>query len=229
VLSCGGGEPAKSGTIAPTPTGSIEGTVQLSGEELPEATHVANTTDPEVCGRGHTLEDLVLSPETRGVRYAIAALGDVPSEAIPRFEPDLVVMDNVDCRFEPHAVAVTLGSTLEALNSDPVLHTTHLYGPADVNISLPVKGARSRRTLHQEGIYVVKCDVHGWMQAFVRVDPHPFHAVSDENGSFRIAGIPAGRYVLEVWHETLGSQETEVLVEDGATASVRIEYPLPEN
>lgn len=125
LLSCGGGDAPE--PRAPSATGSIEGTVRLLGEELPKPTHVANTTDPEVCGRGHTLEDLVVSGETRGIRYAIAAVRDVPSEAIPELESERVVIDNVDCRFSPHAGVTTVGSTLEALNSDPVLHTTHLY------------------------------------------------------------------------------------------------------
>lgn len=227
MLSCGGAEPPKPKTSAAT--GHIRGTVRLLGDFLPEPTRVVNTTDPEICGREHTLEDLVVSPETRGIRYAIAAVRDVPAEAIAPWEPDGVVIDNVDCRFSPHAVVATVGSKLEARNSDPVLHTTHLYGPANINISLPVKGTRSERSLERAGTYIVKCDIHGWMQAFIRLDPHPFHAVTDATGAFRIESVPVGDYVLEVWHERLGLREAEVRVEEGVTSSVSIEYPYPEN
>ena len=51
-----------------------------------------------------------------------------------------------------HAAAMTTGSTIEARNSDAVLHTTHLYGPAEINISLPIEGASSSRTLDEPGI-----------------------------------------------------------------------------
>ena len=227
MLSCGGDEPRESNI--PAATGSIEGTVRLLGQALPEPTRVANTTDPEVCGREHTLQDLIVSPETRGIRYAIAALRDVPSAMIPPPEPERIVIDNVGCQFSPHAVVATVGATLEALNSDPLLHTTHLYGPANINISLPVKGARSTRTLERPGTYAVRCDIHGWMQALVWVDPHPYHAVTDERGFFRIDGVPAGNHVLQVWHEKLGVREKEVRVEDGVTSSVLIEYSHTEN
>jgi len=227
ALSCCGTPSPK--LRAPEATGRIEGTVHLAGGELPSETQVHNTTDPDVCGTEHTLEDLVVSPENRGIRYAIVSVGGLSLEAIPPYQAEPVVLDNVGCRFSPHASVITVGSTVAAVNSDPILHTTHLYGPADVNISLPVKGVRSTRRLEKPGTYVVKCDIHGWMQAFVRVDPHPYHSVTDESGGFRLDGVPVGTYTLEVWHEKLGSRETEVRVEEGTTVSVLVEYTWTEN
>ena len=227
LCGCGGQTPQQSGALEAT--GNLEGTVRLVGTEIPAPTRVENSTDPEVCGTEHTLEDLVVSPENGGIRYAIVAVTGLPSSAISQPEPERLVLDNANCRFSPHASVLTLGSTVEAVNSDAVLHTTHLYGPADINISLPVKGARGTRRLEQPGVYVIKCDIHGWMQAFVRVDQHPYHVVTDENGSFRIEAVPAGNYTLEVWHEKLGSRTTEVRVEDGATLSVPVEYVWLEN
>ena len=200
--------------------------MRFIGSELPAPTRIENTTDPEVCGRGHTLEEIVVSAEDRGVQHAIIAIGDMPETAIPRVEPETVALDNTECRFSPHAAVMVAGSTLEALNSDPILHTTHLYGPAELNISLPVKGARSARRLERAGLYTVRCDVHGWMQAVIRVDVHPYHAVTDESGAYRIDGVPEGRYQIEVWHERLGSREAEVEVEGGATAIVNVEYSV---
>lgn len=223
ALSCREPEPS-----SPRPAGAIEGVVRLEGDEVPTPTRVENTTDPAICGRGQTLDDLVVSGENRGIRYAIAALTGVRDASFPIPSPERVVIDNSQCRFSPHAAVATVGSTIEALNSDSVLHTTHLYGPADVNISLPVKGARATRELTAPGLYIVKCDVHGWMQAFVRIDSHPFHAVTDADGRFRIEGIPPGSYRLEVWHEKLGTQEREVRVEEGKILSLSLEFPLVE-
>lgn len=224
AFSCRAPESRKPGTLAPA--GAIEGVVRFIGSELPAPTRIENTTDPGVCGRGHTLEEIVVSAEDRGVRNAIIAIGGMPETAIPRVEPETLVLDNTGCRFSPHAAVMVAGSTLEAINSDPILHTTHLYGPAELNISLPVKGARSARRLERAGLYTVRCDVHGWMQAVIRVDPHPYHAVTDESGAFRIDGIPEGRYRLEVWHEKFGSREAEVEVGEGTTATVNVEYSM---
>jgi plastocyanin len=227
VLSCRGSEPPRR-PMAMAATGTIEGVVRLGGHDLPTPTSIENTTDPAVCGRGQTLDDLVVSADNRGIRYAIVALVDVPEAAIPAADPGRLRIDNSGCRFSPHASVATVGSTVEAVNSDPILHTTHLYGPADLNISLPVKGARATRELARPGLYIVKCDIHGWMQAFIRVDPHPFHAVTDAQGSFRIEGVPAGRYRIEVWHEKLGTREVEAEIEEGRTSSLSIEFPSPK-
>jgi plastocyanin len=196
------------------------------GEEVLEPTRIENTTDPEICGNQHTLEDLRISPANRGIQHAILSVRNVPETAIFPHAPGRLVLDNVGCRFSPHAAVMVAGGTLETLNSDSILHTTHLYGPEEWNASLPARGVRNQRRLERSGLYAVRCDVHGWMQATIRVDPHPFHAVTDESGAFRIEGLPEGRYELDAWHERLGSRETEVDVKPGAAARVVLEYSL---
>jgi len=56
----------------------------------------------------------------------------------------------------------------------------------------------------------IKCNQHPWMKMYLGVLPHPFFSVSDENGMFRIEGLPPGSYTLAAWHETLGEKTTEV-------------------
>lgn len=203
-----------------TEAGSLTGTIHLSGDARPSPTRVENTTDPEVCGEAQTLEDLLVG-EDGGLQNVIVSITGAPEVAV---EPETLVLDNVGCRFDPHVAVVTVGSTIVAHNSDTVLHTTHIYGPREWNISLPIHGMRSSRVLTKSGIYSVKCDVHGWMQAFVRVDPHPFHAVTDAEGTFRIDGIPPGTYTLELWHERLGPLRREVTVRAGEPTRIEIEY-----
>ena len=67
----------------------------------------------------------------------------------------------------------------------------------------------------------VRCDVHGWMNAYAGVVAHPFFAVSKPDGSFEIKGLPPGGYTIEVWHEQLGTQTSKVTVDAkaGATAN----------
>lgn len=226
LAGCG---PADPGAVAGA-TGVVEGIVRLGGSEEIEPTRIENTTDPEVCGRGQTLDDLTLSVD-RGVGGVIVTVVGFDESNVSPPAPEHVTIDNEGCRFSPHASVTTVGSTLEAVNSDAVLHTTHLYGPADMNISLPVQGARASRELTRPGLYIVKCDVHGWMQAFVRVDPHALHAVTDADGAFRIEGVPTGAHRIELWHERLGTREVDVEVRPDRTARVdfTIPFPMEEN
>jgi hypothetical protein len=59
------------------------------------------------------------------------------------------------------------------------------------------------------------CDVHPWMTAWVGVVEHPFFAVTDAEGRFEIAGVPAGSYTISAWHERLGTIERKVTVQKG--------------
>ncbi len=209
---------------AEPPLGALEGVVRLVGPDVPPPTPVENTTDPAVCGRMQTLEDLLVSAEGGGIQNVIIALEKPPEVATP--SPSRLVLDNRECRFVPHVSVLTVGSTIEASNSDALLHNVHLYGAAQANIALPFRGLRVEKTVTTPGLIVIKCDVHGWMQAFVRVDSHPFHAVSDADGHFRIPDIPAGTHDLEIWHEKLGRQRKTIRIEGGRTMQIQVEYAL---
>jgi hypothetical protein len=57
---------------------------------------------------------------------------------------------------------------------------------------------------------------------------HPFFDVTGEDGNFKISGLPAGKYTLEVWHEKLGTKSVSVTVADGATETVDFTLTRPE-
>jgi hypothetical protein len=63
-----------------------------------------------------------------------------------------------------------------------------------------------------ENIIPIKCDIHGWMRAYVGVFDHPYFAITDINGSFSLPNIPPGEYVIEAWHERLGTQEQRLIL-----------------
>lgn len=206
--------------------GAVEGVVRLAGDAVALPTLIENSTDPDLCGKTHSLEDLVVSQTSRGVRHVIIALTDVPRSAVPPRDRAELVLDNRDCRFVPHASVVRVGDVIRATNSDTVAHNAHYYGRIEANLALPTKGTSVSHTARRAGTIVVKCDIHGWMQAFIRVDDHPFHAVTDPEGRFRIANLPEGVYTMELWHERLGTLSRKVRIEPGKTATIEVEYLL---
>src|SRR5215212_544645 len=111
--------------------------------------------------------------------------------------------------------------TLNIKNSDPFMHNIHslsevnpAFNQAQPNVDkkgLDVTNIKSPEYFH------VKCDVHGWMSAYVAVFEHPYFAVTGEDGkySFDAKQVPDGEYTLTAWHETLGKQEQKVTIKDG--------------
>ena len=71
-----------------------------------------------------------------------------------------------------------------------------------------------------------KCDVHNWMHAYAGVLDHPYFAVSAKDGSFKIANVPPGKYVIEAYHRKAGRLTKEVTVADqNQTADFTFEVP----
>ena len=210
---------------SPRSTGALQGTVRWNSAEVPQPTPMPAATALVGCGDLRALQDVSVSDQGGGIDNVILALVDVPAEAAPPPAPERLVLDNIDCRFSPHVAVLTAGSLLEMRNSDPILHLVHLYGPREANIAFPFKGMKVSRTIETAGVTIVKCDVHPWMQAFIRVDDHPFHAVTDRSGSFRIMDVPAGAHMLEAWHETLGTRQRTVRIVDGETTTITLDFP----
>ncbi|MEE2776919.1 MAG: hypothetical protein VYE73_09185 [Acidobacteriota bacterium] len=227
VAACGGEPPRRDPAGQP---GLLIGTVRLAGSELPTPTTIANTTDPEACGPEHSLEELVVDAATRGVSNVFAVLrrvagdADGTAAAVDAPSPTTLLLDNVGCRFVPRAAIVPTGTQLETTNSDEVLHTVHFYGPVEFNLALPLRGVRVSRQLDRPGLYAVRCDVHGWMQALIRVVDDAYFAISNEAGRFEIESIAPGSYVLEVWHERLGTRTVDVEVGTRSAVEVSVDY-----
>jgi hypothetical protein len=65
-----------------------------------------------------------------------------------------------------------------------------------------------------EVLLPVKCDVHGWMRAFIAVLSNPYGTVSTEGGKYELK-LPAGKYEITAIHEKYGKQTAMVEVKDG--------------
>lgn len=208
---------------------SIVGTVRFIGDRIPSPTVVPVGTDIEACGTSQSKRDVVIDSASRAIRNVIVWLERPGLTAGREVRPGRLVLDNRDCQFVPHAAVVTVGSKLEIRNRDAVLHTAHAYFAETFNLALPTMAPAVVRTLNASGIVMISCDRHGWMSAYLRVDPHPYHAVSDAQGRFTIEGVPSGSYQLKAWHETLGAQERSLSLVADEVKLVELSYPPRRN
>ncbi len=143
--------------------------------------------------------------------------------AIPR-EP--VTVDQKGCVFLPHVRSVQTYTPVRFVNSDPLLHNVRSASERNRPFNLALSQSGSERLVQFESAEMVPitCDVHGWMRAYVGVFDHPYHAVTGGDGRFALRALPAGHYVLEAWHETLGTKTAEVDVPAGGEASATFSF-----
>jgi plastocyanin len=148
------------------------------------------------------------------------------------FEPpkEPVVIDQLGCRYAPHVTTVMLGQALTVTNSDDTLHNVHglPFNNPGFNVVQTKKGASNTFTFKSAEApgFLLKCDVHPWMKAYVWVFSHPFAAVTREDGTFSLPPLPPGRYTLGAWHERCPEQEREVVVEAGKPLDVTFTFEL---
>lgn len=107
--------------------------------------------------------------------------------------------------FTPHVIAVSVGSTVEFPNQDPILHNVFSVSGGDgFDLGLYKRPKSGSRTFDKPGVYTLYCNIHPQMSATVVVRENPYFAKAEKDGSFRIEGVPAGDYSLTAFHEQSG-------------------------
>jgi plastocyanin len=125
--------------------------------------------------------------------------------------------------FVPRVLAVAVGTTVDFPNDDAMLHNVFSASRAKrFDLGMYGKGETRSVTFDAPGVVRVVCNVHPRMEAFVVVHANPWVAVSDVNGSYTVAGVPAGTYQLRVWHETLAEQRVPVTIRDGQVQALDV-------
>ncbi len=136
-------------------------------------------------------------------------------------------IDQKNCRYHPHVFGMRVNQPLEIVNSDPTLHNIHAMpkGNSEFNTGQPIQGMKTTHTFDKKEVMVpFKCDVHGWMNAYVGVLDHPYYAVTGTDGTFQLKTLPPGTYTIEAWHEKLGTQEAKVTLGAKETKDVNFTF-----
>lgn len=222
--------PAASAPAAFVPSeGVISGKVIFNG--TPPAPAALDMAADPYCSSAHTepvyAQDLVVNPNGT-VRYAfVYVTSGIPEGAVFPVPSEPVVVDQKGCQYTPHVLGVRTGQTVTLVNSDSTLHNVHaqVKNSQEFNLGMPLQGMKITKKFPKAEIMAhLKCDVHPWMSAYIGVLDHPFFAVTGEDGSFEIKGLPAGNYQVQIWHEKLGAQNIPVEVPAKGAAEITANY-----
>jgi plastocyanin len=135
-------------------------------------------------------------------------------------------IDQQNCRYHPHVFGMRVGQKLEIVNSDPTMHNIHAMPKTNSEFNtaepMPMKTEHVFNT--KEVMVPFKCDVHGWMNAYVGVMDNPYYAVTDKDGKFELKSLPPGTYTIEAWHEKLGVTSQSVTLGAKETKDVTFTF-----
>jgi hypothetical protein len=231
---------SSAGSAQAAGTGAVTGQFILEGE-IPKLAPLVKEGDtsvrnPEVCAKQNIPDDsLIVDESSKGIANIFVYLqkppADMPADAKESKEK-IVKFDQEHCRFIPHALILRTDQSIEVLSSDPIAHNTHVY-PIRQDGKNQVLAPNDRSgnvkwefTLPEKMPTTVKCDVHTWMEARWLIIDHPYAAITDKEGRFKIENVPAGEHNFMIWHERAGwvfgstKRSIPVTVEAGKTTQL---------
>ena len=241
--ACSKTDPPKGGTETPTtasgpysgPTGTISGVVSFEG--TPPAGKKIDTSADPVCGQKNpnlTTDDTVVKDGKLANVFVYVKEGTVEGggKKIADFTwatPTTAVnLDQNGCHYKPHVLGIQVNQKLSITNSDQTQHNVHPTPKQNPewNQTQAIGAAPIEKTFARPEVLIpVKCNQHPWMKAYIGVMRTPFFAVSGEDGTFKISGVPAGTYTVVAWREgTPNAQEKTMQVTVAANGDGKADF-----
>ncbi len=206
---------------------TLTGKVVFSGTK-PVARNIDMSANP-ACERSHSTpqksETAIVNPNGT-LKYTFVWIKTGVQGTFPPPTTHAQI-DQKGCMYTPHVLAVQTNQPIDIRNDDPTNHNIHPLPKINQewNESQPPKGDAKTKSFPREEVMIpVKCNVHPWMRAYIAVVHHPFFAVTGDDGSFTIKGLPAGTYTLEAWHETYGTMDQQITVGANDSKTIDITY-----
>jgi len=222
-VACGGEKSAPAPAVPaglavdPATAGMVTATVKFEGA-VPAPEMITLTGDPKcVSEQGapqRPAESLVVGDNQALQNVFVYVKDGLGNFAFP-VPSQTVVLDQDKCRYTPRVLGVRVGQPLQIHNSDPLLHNVRSNGVINqaFNKSTPIEGMSFDHTFATREVMVpFKCDVHGWMSAYVGVLDHPYFGTTAADGKVVLANLPPGTYTIEAWHESLGTKAQQVTI-----------------
>ena len=130
-------------------------------------------------------------------------------------------MDQKNLLFTPHVLPVQVGTTVDFVNSDAVLH--NVFSPDkccdQFNLGSWPQGQSRSYTFKTRCTASLLCKVHPEMEGFIPVLPTPWFAVTDKAGAYTIKDVPDGDYTVKVWHPKFKAEVAKPIKVAGVTTA----------
>jgi plastocyanin len=186
--------------------GTLTGKFVLDGK-APKPAPISLAKEHPDCNKHKVLEEKITVGDKGELANVFVYLKTKNPAVAPSYkesEKATVVLDNRECRFEPHCLVYRVGQTLSVKNSDTFGHNSNfspILNPG-FNQLIPAGEAVPVHFDKEETMPTkVGCNIHNWMGAWILIRKDPYGAVSDKDGTFTIKDLPAGKELeFQLWH-----------------------------
>lgn len=162
------------------------------------------------------------------VEYAVASLTPLDSAVMENYPHDDAVIAQEDKEYDPYVTAVMVGTKASFPNRDIVQH--HIYSVSKAKRfekPLYAPGSSETEVFDKVGIVTLGCNIHDWMVAYVIVLPTPWFKKTGPEGVAILAGMPPGRYELQVWQPRISKViKQEITLHEGDNPAIEVSVKL---
>lgn len=135
----------------------------------------------------------------RKAEAVVYMIGPPQDKALPPQTAKILQLghnDTNDLRFDPDAIAITVGDSVAFPNFSKILHNVYSRSPnGSFDLGSFKPGESKAWAFKKTGVFEIYCNIHPMMAATIIVVPNRHH-VRTKNGSFRLDGVPVGEWTL---------------------------------
>ena len=125
-----------------------------------------------------------------------------PAKAGAKRTPKSRVIEQRGKEFEPHVMAVPVGSTVAFPNFDDIYHNVFSLSKSKAfDLGMYKSGESREIKFDKPGIVRLGCNIHANMSAYVVVVDAPHYAVAQPDGTFAFKSLAPGKYKVQAWTE----------------------------
>ena len=229
--------------------GSIIGQVKLIGPQ-PKARsfHLIHSPNISYCnrmsdGKGHRIiHDFVRSKDF-GLSNTVVAILNV-KRGKP-FSAKMYSMKIRLCHPKDYVIGIRNGSDILVENMDPIKHEVATYEvikpkqnisnlrlansskvDQKSNKSVLAKSTQIRSIFGHPDTreFIIKCNLHPFLQTSAWIVENPYFTTTDKNGRFQIDDVPSGTFEVVAWHPFMEPERGTITIEPGKTVSIDFEF-----
>lgn len=216
--------------------GSLTGTVVITGPiPDPRSFHLIHSPNIEFCsrisdGKGHRIVYDFVVGENGVLKDTVIAIQGIQKG---KPFPDKLQKFNIDrCHSDKYVIGINNGEEILVENTDPIVHEIATYEIRGARVRqksnrsvLPKTSQARSAFIHSKATeFLIKCNLHPFLQTRGFMVSNPYYAITDQDGKFNIPDIPPGTYEVLAWHPLIRAQIGSVTIRANQQSEVNFKF-----